>query len=111
MQLDGLLAFLDGTVEVALAEAAAFGLADGVQGYDFGKIVLVAVLFFKRTVDVRHRTIIISIVPRGKRMPPTALRSVLLGRTPGGEKEHKQCKDGDYMSIYLELHVCQILAE
>ena len=104
MQLDGLLAFLDGPVEVRLSQTAAFAIANGVQRYHLGEVVLVTVLLFKRTFDVRYRTVIISIVPCGKRMPPTALRSVLLRRATYGRHDDDDGHDGYYMSCGFGAH-------
>ena len=44
VQLDDFLALLDGFVEVARPQCAAFLIAHGVEGYYFGVVVLVAVL-------------------------------------------------------------------
>ena len=62
MQLDGLLAFLYGLLEVAFAYLAALLVADGVERQHLREVVLVAVFFLKRTVDVGKRTIIICII-------------------------------------------------
>ena len=62
MQLDGLLTFLYGLLEVAFTYLAALLVADGVERQHLREVVLVAVLFLERTVDVGKRTIIICVI-------------------------------------------------
>ena len=88
-----------------LAKAAAVLVADGVEGDHLRVVVLVALLFLKRTVDIRHRTVIISIVTGSERMPPTALRGVLLRRATCGRQHDGDNHKGDYMSFKSYAHL------
>ena len=80
VQLDGLLAFLYGALEVALANLLAAFVADGVERNHLGKVVLVAVLLLQRSVDICHRAVVVGVVFRVERVPPAGARRVLCGR-------------------------------
>ena len=81
MQLDGLLRFLDGPVEISLTQRAALLVAHRVEGNQLGIVVLVAVFLLQTAVDKGLRTIKISVVSGIERVPPTALCGIVLRRT------------------------------
>ena len=81
MQFDRFLTLLDGTVEIAFTERFARLVSNGIERYEFGVVIPVSVLFFQRAFDIGYRTIVIGIVSRIERMPPTAFGGILLGRT------------------------------
>ena len=53
VQLDGLLTLLDGAVVVRLAYLSAALVAHGVERYNLGEVVFVALLFLQRGVNIR----------------------------------------------------------
>ena len=89
MQLDSLLAFLDGLVIVALADFLRLLVANRVKWDNLGEVIFVAVFFFQRSVDIGLGTVVVSIVTSIERVPPTALRSILLRRTAC----HQSCQN------------------
>ena len=62
VQLDDFLALLDGFVEVARPQCAAALVAHGVEGYNFGIVVLVAVFLVERAAYVGLRTVVVGVV-------------------------------------------------
>ena len=105
MELDGLLAFLDGTVEVRLSQLTAALVANRIERDDLRVVVLVALLLFQRTVDIGQRAIIIGIVARSERMPPTGLGGVFLRGATHKDGCSQQQKEND-MSC-LECQCCK----
>ena len=77
VQLDGLLAFLDSPVEVALAQLLAAFVGHGVERNDVGEVVLVAVLLLQGPVDVGLRAVVVGVVFRVERVPPAAAGGIL----------------------------------
>ena len=104
MQLDGLLAFLNGLVEIAFAGLAVLLVANGVKGNNLGEVVFVGVFLLKRAVDVGHGAVVIGVVACVERMPPAALRGVFLRRACC--REHYECQQqkGDDMFKIFQLH-------
>mgnify|MGYP003523790771 FL=1 len=94
MLLDSFLTFRDGPVEVAFTYLAAALVAYCVERDDFGIVVLVVLFFIQRTFDVGQCTIVIGVVARSERVPPTALGGVLLRGTSdehaGAEQEKNE---------------------
>ena len=88
--MDGLLAFLDGAVEVGLADFPAVLVAHGIERNLLRKVVPVAFFLLQRPVDISHGTIIIGIVSGIKGMPPPALRRILLRRASGKNQGYRQ---------------------
>ena len=88
--MDGLLAFLDGTVEVGLADFPAVLVAHGVERNLLGIVVLVSRLFLQRTIDIGECNIIIGVVLCIKGVPPSALRCILLRRASGKNQGYRQ---------------------
>ena len=68
------------TLKVALAQLLAVLVADGVEGYQFGIVVAVALFLFERAVYVCHRTVVVGVVARVEGMPEPRRRGVLLRR-------------------------------
>ena len=104
VKTDCLLAFLYGAVEIGSPEVAAVSVPDGIKRQHLCEIILVAGFFLKRAVDVCQRTIIISIITGVERMPPTALRRILLGRTAYGRHYENDSQQGNYMFSKLYTH-------
>ena len=90
--MDGLLAFLDGAVEVGLADFPAVLVAHGIERNLLGIVVLVSRLFLQRTIDIGECTIIIGVVLCIKGVPPSALRCILLRRASG---KNQGCRQED----------------
>ena len=103
VQFDGFLAFLNGSVEVAAPEALAVFVAYGIEWYDFGVVVLVAVLLLERTVDIGEGSVVIGVVFGSERLPKTALRRVLLrrARRTCQQKDCKHQADEDFGLSHL----------
>ena len=105
VQFDGFLTLLDGPVEIGLAQFAAALVAYGVEGNEFGEVVLIAVFFLQRTVDVGQRTVVVGIVTGIEGVPPTGLGGILLrGTSYGREYDGRKSKEDD-MSCIMQLHV------
>ena len=102
--LDGFLTFLDGTVVVALAQFAAVLVAYGIKGDDFGIVVLVALLFLERGIDISQGAIIVYIVLGVEGMQPSVARSIFLRRTTcHGDEGYDE--DEDNMKGRMLFHV------
>ena len=97
VQLNSLLTFLDSLLEVALAQLLRLLVADSIKGNQLRKVILVAVFLLQRAVDIGQRTIIVSIITGIERVPPSALRSVLLRRTTC----HQSCQDQQQEHPYV----------
>ena len=89
VQLDGLLALLYGLLVVALSYFLRGFVRDGVEGYHFREVVLVAIFLLQRGINIGQGSVVVSIVAGVERVPPTALRSILLRRTA----YHQPCQD------------------
>ena len=100
MELDCLLAFLDGFVEVAFTYLLALFVANGVERYYLSEIVLVATFFLERTVDICLIAVVHDIVFRLKRMPTPSLRSVFLRRASVRNNHCYEENYGNYMSVF-----------
>ena len=100
VQLDGFLAFLYSSVEIALSDFAARLVAHGVERNNLGEVVLVAVLLLKRAVDIGERAVIISIVTGLEGVPQPCLGRVFLRRASC--RGNNQCREnqGDDMSCF-----------
>ena len=85
MQLDGFLRFLDGSVEIALADFFRVLVADGVERNQLGEVVLVALFFLQGSVDIGQVAVVVDVVACRERMPPARLRCVLLRGTGSDE--------------------------
>ena len=103
MQLNGLLTFLDGFLVVSLANLLRLLVANGVEGNDFGEVILVAVFLFQRGVDVGKSAVVVSIISSIERVPPTALRSILLRRTSCHQSCQNQQQEQPYGIFLLNL--------
>ena len=105
MQLYGFLAFFYCTVEISRSQFTATLIANGIKGNHFGEIVLIAFFLLKRTVNVCKSSVIISIITCVERVPPTALCSVLLGRTAYSHHDDNYSQYGNYMFCELDMHI------
>ena len=102
--LDGFLTFLDGTVVVVLAQFAAVLVAYGIKGDDFGIVVLVALFFLERGIDISQGAIIVYIVLGVEGMQPSVARSIFLRRTTcHGDEGYDE--DEDNMKGRMLFHV------
>ena len=71
MQFDGLLAFLYGSLIVALAKFTTCLVAHGIERQHLGVVVLVAVLFLQRGIDICQRAVIVCVISCCECLPPT----------------------------------------
>ena len=78
VELDGLLALLDGALVVALAQFAGSFVAYGIEGNHLREVVLDAVFLFDGSIDIGLRAVIVGVVFGHEGMPPARLRGVLL---------------------------------
>ena len=104
MQLYHLLAFLYSPVVVALSQFPAAFVSHGVNGQQFGKVILVAVFLFERGVDIGKRAVVIRVVSCIERMPPSGGRRVLLRRASYYCHNGKKGYDYGYMFIFDIIH-------
>ena len=103
VQLNRLLTFLYCLVEVALAHLAALLVAHRVERYQLGEVVAVAVFLLQRTVYIRQRAVIIRVITGIERVPPTAVGSVLVGRTTCCQHhQHQQQEHAPYGLQFLD---------
>ena len=78
MELDCLLAFLNSGFVVALAKFTTCLVAYGIERQHLSIVVLIAVLFLQRSIDICQCAVIVCVVFRCECLPPTSLRRVLL---------------------------------
>ena len=71
VQADSFLTFGNGEVVVGLSYGATLFVADGVERQLFGEMVVMFVFFFQRSVDIGHRGVVVDIIFRVKRLPPS----------------------------------------
>ena len=90
--LDGLGRLLDGAVEVGFAQIAALLVAYGVQGYQLGAVVAVALLLLQTALDESLRTVEVGVVAGIEGMPPARFGCVVLRRARGRQQQpaHQQ---------------------
>ena len=65
------LTFGNGEVVMGLSYGATLFVADGVERQLFGEMVMIAILFFQRSVDIGYRGVVVDIIFRVKRLPPS----------------------------------------
>ena len=92
MQLDGLLAFLYGSVKIGCTQLLASLVADRIKRYSLGVVVLIACFFLLRTFYVSQGSVIISIIAGIESMPPTRARRILLRRASRQHRHHETHK-------------------
>ena len=88
MQLNGLFAFQDSALEVALAQLFAALVGHGIEGEKFGIVVAVAVFFLQHTVYISHVSVVVNVITGVESLPPPAACRVLTGRT-GSEQQRE----------------------
>ena len=86
VQTDGLLALLDGTVVLALAQLAALLVAHHIEGDHVRVVVLIAFLLLQIAVDERLLSVEVDVITRRECVIHTVRRGVLL-HVAGGEKK------------------------
>ena len=104
MALDGFLGFLNGGVELTLAQLHAALVAYGVERDDFGEVVFIPLLLGKRTVNICLGTVEISVVTGIESMPPTALGGVFLRRTSADHHQGGHYEKGYDMMPLAHVH-------
>ena len=71
VQANSFLTFGNGEVVVGLSYGATLFVADGVERQLFGEMIVMFVFFFQRCVDIGHRGVVVNIIFRVKRLPPS----------------------------------------
>ena len=71
VQANSFLTFGNGEVVMGLSYGATLFVADGIERQLFGEMVVIAILFFQRSVDIGHRGVVVDIIFRVKRLPPS----------------------------------------
>ena len=91
VQVDGLLAFSNGRLEVGRAELGRLGVFDHEEGQHLGIVVLVARFLGNHSLLVGFAAVVVGVEARREGMPEAAARRIFLGRT--ARQKHETQKE------------------